>query len=326
MDQQVQDHNYKSLSQENLLVYEQGGQRYVWRILSSPEMDLIIDIPNKKFTLEGNHDGSNVDVAKMMNCHFSHSPSPNGADTFQLSLSPVSDWAAYYSFLDLFIRSVLSGLSLADAISESIRTWNELLGRFQSLSQDQEVGLFGELLLLEQLAALDAARALDSWVGPDGEEHDFKFLNLDVEVKTTTSETRRHKIGSISQLLESPNKDLYLMSNQITLAGSGGESLPELVDRILDLFPGHQSLVLLEKLRKINYQHEQSALYSSRWELRDDTKFFLVDANFPRLTTESLQVEPIKLARISEISYRIDLEEFEAKPGLFSDFQKIVSF
>lgn len=110
------------------------------------------------------------------------------------------------------------------------------------------LGLFGELIVLESFLAAKApvgrALLLDNWRGHQRSSRDFSLTNAQVEVKSTTRAHSEHEIGSLGQVDPSrnasgdPTENLRLISLGFRVLDIGepdGDSLPELVDRILNL-------------------------------------------------------------------------------------------
>ena len=313
--------NYQPLTKENLEIYIQGGQAYKWRLASSPDVDLIVDIPSKRLAISGVHDGTNIDTDRMRHCSFKVNTSGSGQSSFELSIKPVEDWYTYYSFIEMVVKRLVDGQPQAQAVAESIDIWNSLVSTKPALGQDQEVGLIGELLFVEFLLMKSGPNALNTWTGPEREEHDFKFLEFDIEVKTTTQESRSHVIGSISQLKESPNKHLYLLSNQLTKTGANGFTLSQLVERINTKLTFEASTVFREKLKRSKYLLEDASLYKTNWELRSTPAFFYIDDSFPRLLSSNLGLSIENLSRVSDVSYRINLEGIEPCDVIFPDYE-----
>jgi hypothetical protein len=122
-----------------------------------------------------------------------------------------------YSLIESILDQVQSGASLRHAVSEAVAQFKGLLASRARLTAEKEAGLIGELLVLRHLIdTLGEEGALQAWLGPDSEEHDFGFVAYDAEVKTTRSEDRIHLIGSETQLQPQPDRPLYLVSIQIT--------------------------------------------------------------------------------------------------------------
>lgn len=196
----------------------------------------------------------------------------------------------------LAVRSVLSGLG-------------EILAGSGGLSAEKQIGLFGELIaLLSLAAATDAENAVRAWRGADFEEHDFGLVDSDLEVKTTASEQRSHWISSLSQLLPSPSRPLFVTSIQLTAAGrEPGLTLPELVAKARGLSEAPYSQ-LDDGLEAAGYFDRHADLYRVRWRLRSQPAFFAVDEHFPALTLARVLSSVPAAERIKDVRYRVDLD------------------
>ena len=171
--------------------------------------------------------------------------------------------------------------SFSDAVAVVLNSLSELLAGRPGLSREQEVGLLGELLALRALsAATTPAEAIAAWRGPSGEEHDFGLNLCDVEVKTTLSERPSHWISSLTQLVPTQARPLFLLSIQLTSAGAGtGWSLPALVAAIRDLPESH--VPLENALSRTGFRDRDVDMYASKWRLRHQPVFLRVEQGVP---------------------------------------------
>jgi hypothetical protein len=219
------------------------------------------------------------------------------------------------------------GETFESAVAQSLEALAEILDRRAGLSTEQRVGLFGELLVLLSIL-VDGQPGLEGpqgWQGADNEEHDFRLTNFDLEVKTTTNESREHWISSPTQLVPTAARSLYLMSIQITGAGAGsGWTLPELVSLVRSK-AGAAAPAIDASLAKIGYRDSDAPLYPKRWALRTEPAAYAVDSKFPAITSASLDRLGKSVAtHISDFRYRINLSgmdpvslpiSFERLPG-----------
>lgn len=201
------------------------------------------------------------------------------------------------------------GKPFAIAVRGVLETYHELLRGIGRLSDQEEVGLFGELLVLDKLIdGLGEAVAVSAWRGAISEEHDFGLLDDDVEVKTTMGETRRHWVGTATQLEPTVGRPLWLLSIQVTSAGTGGLSLPELIASVrVKLVDGSVRAVFEERLARVRWRDEQAVLYGRRFRLRSDPAVFHVDPDFPAITPGKLAASAIPVQRIAGLTYLLDL-------------------
>jgi Putative PD-(D/E)XK family member, (DUF4420) len=194
----------------------------------------------------------------------------------------------------------------AKAIVETVVQWRSVLAARSRMSAEAEIGLFGELLVLEALHAAIGPTAIDSWRGIENEEHDFGLEKIDVEVKTTAGERRTHWISGIRQLLPSVDRPLAMLSIQVTRGGMTGRTLAELIDSLRLVIADVTQLD--EKLARVGWDDTEADLYVERWTLRSAPMAFQVAGDFPRLTPGFLGMLPIDAQSLIEVRYRIDLD------------------
>ncbi|ROP41050.1 PD-(D/E)XK motif protein [Saccharothrix texasensis] len=220
---------------------------------------------------------------------------------------------AYPILCSVADRVQLGGLSPARALHATLDRMSSLLRTPDALSREREIGLFGELLVLGGLIdRLGAAKAVESWRGTLSEEHDFGLPDLDVEVKTTTSESRTHWIESLTQLVPKVGRPLWLVSHQLTSAGAGtGSSLPGLVERVsARLGPGGHQDLFEDALAHSGWRDDHRERLTTRWTRRSASRGYHVTGLFPRLTPADLRDRGVVIDRIPTIRYRIDLDGF----------------
>jgi hypothetical protein len=207
----------------------------------------------------------------------------------------------------------LRGTSTTSAIETQIRAWQRLLKRNLALSPEAEVGLWGELWFLKTLVHLHGPTALDSWVGPAGEPHDFRLNQFEIEVKTTRMRERRHRINGLSQLAPTEGKRLFLYSLQVQPSGESGWTLPDLTMLLKSRFASDAyRWNRLESILADAYGLDAATAprYTQRFELRSSP--MLVDVeDCPRLTLKYLRaaVPVADLARIHEVEYTVDVAD-----------------
>jgi Putative PD-(D/E)XK family member, (DUF4420) len=200
------------------------------------------------------------------------------------------------------------------ALEQTLEIWGRLLAQRTRLSRDNEIGLVGELLFLRGLAkAWTPAEAVSSWRGPAAEEHDFGLTELDLEIKTTTGERRKHWISSATQLVPSPGRALWLVSIQITGAGAGGESLAGLVDSVASLITDDVAQVRFRGvLKSLHWSDDQRDLYVQRWQLRSKPRALSVNDAFPALTPDTLAALGLDTGHITQLRYELDITDWSS--------------
>ncbi|MGC4804159.1 PD-(D/E)XK motif protein [Micromonospora sp. DT233] len=218
-------------------------------------------------------------------------------------------------FLDAYplLRAVADRVQLGhqpmtSAVRDTLRQLGHLLQPEATLRRSAETGMLGELCLFTGVVlTAGPAVALQAWRGALSEEHDFGFPGFDVEVKATTYEHRRHTIDSLTQLVPTGKRPLWLVSFQITVAGHDGATLPELIGRSRALLSaGADQIRFDDLLHAAGWADRHTTSCSTRWRLRTPPAAFIVDADFPRITPALLQPQT-DLARVTDVRYRIDL-------------------
>jgi hypothetical protein len=211
-------------------------------------------------------------------------------------------------------RIQLDRQSVTDALAETLRSWSALTRRKSLLSTEQQTGLFGELTMLARAAKRTGwVTAVNAWQGPAGQEHDFTFLRADAEVKTTLSERRLHQIGSLTQMQPKPDRQLVVVSVQLTpSSGSSGQTLSQLVSRsVLSATSESRAAAdgIRDRLARLGWSDDDAPQYTTSLQLRAKMAAITVDANFPAIVPHSLvNIGPKVLARITGISYTVMLD------------------
>jgi hypothetical protein len=219
-------------------------------------------------------------------------------------------------------RVQLEGQDFTAAVQAVLAGLDGILTGTGALSREHQVGLFGELTtLLAAGRALGVSSALAAWRGPQREEHDFGLPDLDLEVKTTSTENRVHWIHGATQLLPTPGRALVLLSLQITDAGVGpGNTLTDLVQAARTAAanaPGAARASLEAGLQKAGWHDRHADIYRDRWALRSDPTCHPVDNGFPALTPAGLTAATSAAHRIVDLSYRIDVADLPTVPAPF---------
>lgn len=193
-----------------------------------------------------------------------------------------------------------------------IRSWQRFMEKPSDgrLSDEEEVGLFGELLVLEDLLdSLQVEAALNLWKGPENSLQDFRTETVGVEVKTTIALSGFPvKISSLDQLDGLGSRVIYLVGIRLTVIDSG-RTLPELIDAIRNSLVDHAGArARLERLLLlVGYQDSVSEAYVRRFQLQTE-RVFSVEPGFPYISRSNLPLA------ILDAEYRIDLDEVDVMP------------
>ena len=189
---------------------------------------------------------------------------------------------------DILERLKVEDLDHGSVCAEALEDWRDLLGGSgtgKGLSASQALGLFGELCVLKQLAQISPI-SVESWLGPEGNPHDFSQGPNALEVKTTASATSLAcQIHGITQLESPVNGNLYLAFLRLVQRPGVGLSLSELISELYSL--GVSRSALRTKLKTLGYEENQEDPFlNKKWEVKDQYVWSVRD-KFPRLTKDS---------------------------------------
>ncbi|WP_196279515.1 PD-(D/E)XK motif protein [Catellatospora vulcania] len=217
-------------------------------------------------------------------------------------------------------RVQLQSMRTDEAIVDAVRVLGHLIRQDGAMSPQQEAGLIGELLILEGLTKVAGpVAALTMW-RPGYAEHDFDVTGVDVEVKTSTAERRSHWVSSLTQLMPTGSRDLWLISLQLTEAGGDGILLPELIGQIEAALPASGREGYRRRLAAAGWR-DSRARPTGRWRLRTVPSAYLVADNFPRITPNTVHQAHLDIAALRAVRYQIDLTERASStpPTLLAD-------
>ena len=251
-----------------------------------------------------------------------------GVRCLRVSTDAALLFGTFYLVLNDIIRTVVEdGYSATAALEASLARFDALLRTASLLSDERQIGLFGELWLLERLLPHLGEQALDAWVGPARQTHDFRIDRVELEVKTTSGSRRVHTINGFGQLAPSADCRLFLVSLRVVAAGSGGTTLPEAVVGLaaaLAPFPGAGTR-FGRMLEAIGYRDTEAGHYRRRWRFADDARLIAVDDGCPRLTRSALDDLPAGFAAglIRNANYEIDVEGLGVADGM-PDFTAVL--
>lgn len=168
-----------------------------------------------------------------------------------------------------------------------IRAWQEFMRKGAvPLSAENEVGLVGELTVLEKMLEVGMApeTAIRAWSGPLDGLRDFELGFGAIEVKTTVASAGLvAKIGSLEQLDDTNCKPIFLGAVKYALTESG-QTLPEKISVIRTQLES-DPITLSEfddRVLAAGYMPAHSPQYHRRFSLRE-IAILEVGENFPRL-------------------------------------------
>lgn len=189
-------------------------------------------------------------------------------------------------------------------VVETVDEWRALLeAEPDPLSPAERVGLVGELTVMRRLAVYSPLSAVNSWIGPEGANHDFVRDGMAIEVKGTTShEGRRVHVSSLDQLDTALAHELYLVVAHLA-EDEAGQSIDDMVSELIEL--GVPARRLISKVAGLGHVYQSSLAAPTRYAVRS-LKSWRVDDNFPGLRRSDLS--EVRLRGVSKLRYILDLD------------------
>ncbi len=270
--------------------------------------------------------GSPPEVANLERVRVDIVEGPAESSRFRIIFDARDMHYAAYQLIESIVAYLRDGSSFGHAVLAAIADMKDLLASRGRLTDQEETGLWGELLVLEHtIDRVGETAGVESWLGPAGSEHDFSFPDFEAEVKTTRGEGRRHYIRGDLQLEASPHRPLFLISVQTTLAGaaSAGRTLPQLVADIRGRLQT-RGTQFEAALHAVGYRDEDADLYETRFQLRSNPRAYAIGAEFPALTRSRINDAVPDPNLISDVNYRVDVGglAFSPVPSPLDDFCK----
>jgi Putative PD-(D/E)XK family member, (DUF4420) len=207
----------------------------------------------------------------------------------------------------------------------TLETWRDLLGpaKFEALSQEQIVGLLGELLLLERLAEINPRRALEAWEGPLGGRHDFRYAGEVMEAKATLSRIGRFiRVHGPTQLEAPPGGTLHLSWIRLERTPGGSLSLPILVQRLWDRGLDRARLKVLLSRRAYD-DSTQSPPADATYEM-SEWRIWHIDESFPKVVPVSFVGGRIPNL-VLDLQYTIDLSGPSPPPLQATEVEQVLT-
>ena len=206
-----------------------------------------------------------------------------------------------------------------DAVLLELQCFAELLEEKPLLGVERQLGLIGELIVLERLIAKHGADGLNAWGGPQREPHDFRLGTVELEVKTTIRPQRVHTIHGVEQLVPSDGCSLFLISVLLGPSGNGdGFSLADKVQKVSSLLASAPARLqqFVAALETCGFRDVDRAHYTRRFALRRPIAVIAVDESFPAITRSTIQSILGQLApRLDAIQYDVNVEGLEQEDG-----------
>lgn len=219
------------------------------------------------------------------------------------------------------LTAIENGELSPNATRRILQKWEYFLlkPRTNKLSEEEIIGLYGELLTIEWFLneGKDESVLIDKWLGPLKKPRDFEFDNFWVEVKSTKRRDNQVEIHGIDQLDATDSVNLYLWLNVLE-RDAKSRSLIDLINDIdIKLKSAPVAMRYRDKLHQCGYHAVDAGFYNEEKFKCDRISVFHVNDDFPKITREMLSLP----SRVNSISYSLDLNGIDEvkKENVFSD-------
>ena len=177
------------------------------------------------------------------------------------------------------------------AVTRRLEAWQACLrsGR-RGLTPEEQIGLFGELTVLEMLGQkVGYSNAISAWGGPLDKVHDFTAHGIALEVKCVNGIGNHLRISTLNQL-ETEGLRLLLVVRVRLREDPTGRTLGDFVSQIrarvaetCNAGPDFD-----ERLLRLGYLETDNFLYETTHFLQESLVAYEVRKEFPRLTNSSI--------------------------------------
>jgi hypothetical protein len=244
----------------------------------------------------------------------------NGTDKEKLELTYIKEKDLILiklndvDFVDLFNDLIISLYSKIYEISDpniyskelitSFYKWVEFFDDKQNkrMSAEEIQGFFGELFVLNDKIRVtnnqNINSVLESWRGPYDNTNDFVFDKNNIEVKTKQESKSFVKISSEFQLDIEFDKGLELLVVSVVNDISHGESIFDLLSKIIALIRGNQGdlAILYHALNQKGLTIDSVKEYNNhRFIVKKTTTYDCSQDGFPKLSKSNIPEEITKL-------------------------------
>ena len=205
------------------------------------------------------------------------------------------------------------------SLRNRIETWRAFFknNNRKQLSDSAVIGLFGELVFINQAIEAGLSHVVDLWNGPIKASQDFQDNRIAVEIKTVSSNALNYVHISSEMQLDNTNDDhLFLVAYRIERNDANGTKLPDLVEKINCAITDGQKNRFLAKLLCLGYDAQEArSQYGKGYALKESIAYH-VGNGFPKVTKSCLP------KGVDEVKYRLALQD--CKPFEI-DFSSIIN-
>lgn len=169
------------------------------------------------------------------------------------------------------------------------------------LTQNNEIGLFGELLFLDQLIIEKDEDAINYWMGPNLSRHDFELVDIGYEIKSTLQQKNVSiSISSENQLEKDNLSELYLVLYTLE-KNSNGVTLLELTQKLLNKFSSVKNKTLFKaNLLRLGFDMDNNINDQMYKYLK--VNMIKIEDDFPKIIKSNID------KNIFDVKYKINID------------------
>ncbi len=171
------------------------------------------------------------------------------------------------------VRDVLDRLQATSVtskqVSAALSAWDDLLRRKSKLTDESELGLWGELYIISRTA--DPGAMVDVWRGPLGETIDFFGGGVALECKTS-SQRHIHQVSHRQATFDGDSISAFVTSVWACEDATSGKTLVDMIDEIMVSVSDEAGF--LQKLMAAGYQEDHRPEYLRRLACPSPPSYF----------------------------------------------------
>ena len=213
------------------------------------------------------------------------------------------------------IEKELNSTNVLNKITEIILKYVYLFKKKSPNKISKVVGLYGELVFINEALDSGLNNIISNWFGSDGKRHDFSFEKTSVEIKSSYLKKSIVTISSAIQLMVEPPENLYLSYYFFDVKNDSSlDSIHDIIILILSKLSNTDKYEFIRKLCEVEINFDEN------WKLPEPYKIellieksFHVSESFPKLTPKNIPLG------INSVKYEITLSSINNECEITKD-------
>lgn len=229
----------------------------------------------------------------------------------------------FYSLCVDLIRATIGCTSdehAMNAVKNKYMIWRKMFRNVQgSMTEENYKGLYGELYFLKHFLwkQIGLCNAIYSWSGPDMTAKDYAYKEDWYEIKTISTNSNSVTISSLTQLeAVTPGHLVIIRVEQMSDEYDEGDCCVEKIisDIMFNIEDEEVKELFVGKVISYGFNFDERENIFHRYRVAD-RKFYLIDNNFPRITTNNVPYE-----EVIKVSYSLSLDGIQKYVEDIDDF------